>query len=349
MTRFIRLAVGACVAGAGLLAAAPGWRPNDVQRRDRPAEPGHRQPARPRSSRRCGSSPSSSRPRRRRLQHHLLDRRRRGSCIGRREHRERDRSRRNRRDATTPGRPAVTNNSCTFATGQKADVGISDVFYEACANVTQPKPADVMDIVGPAQAMVFVVPKANTTTQYLTYKEAQTLYGCGVSATRTIAGFSMPGGVFCRDAELGHADHHREEHRRFPKRSWCRQSAWPTAAAGAVVTGVTAFRRRAKRDRLHRGRRCSTPTAPRSTRSRSQALGQTKAYYSPTPTSDVADRKNVRDGHYTIWGYEHFIAQRRPLSHGRLTSSATSTARRPARAATTSRSKAARASFRSAR
>ena len=36
--------------------------------------------------------------------------------------------------------------------------------------------------------MVFVVPKANTTVQYLTYDEARTIYGCGVSSALTVAG-----------------------------------------------------------------------------------------------------------------------------------------------------------------
>ena len=36
-------------------------------------------------------------------------------------------------------------------------------------------------------------------------------------------------------------------------------------------------------------------------------FGQTKAYYSDSSPS-AADRRNVRDGHYLIWGYEHMIA-----------------------------------------
>ena len=39
---------------------------------------------------------------------------------------------------TTMTPPAVVTNTCTFATGQMADVAISDVFYCSCTNVTQP-------------------------------------------------------------------------------------------------------------------------------------------------------------------------------------------------------------------
>ena len=95
--------------------------------------------------------------------------------------------------------------------------------------------------------MLFVVPKANTTTQYLTYKEAQTLYGCGVSATRTIAGFL--------DAGRRLLPRRRTRERRSPspgtsgflKRSWCRQSAWQTAAEAASSMASRSSRTRKTR------------------------------------------------------------------------------------------------------
>jgi hypothetical protein len=39
-----------------------------------------------------------------------------------------------------------------------------------------------------------------------------------------------------------------------------------------------------------------------------QAPGQTLAYY-PDSNAIIADRRNVRDGHYPIWGYVHFVAK----------------------------------------
>ena len=38
-----------------------------------------------------------------------------------------------------------------------------------------------------------------------------------------------------------------------------------------------------------------------------EANGQTKAYYVDS-TPSARDRQNVRDGHYTPWGYEHMFA-----------------------------------------
>ena len=59
---------------------------------------------------------------------------------------------------------SVVRNDCTFAAGQKADVAVSDVFYESCSTLPQPKPADVADVTGPVQATVFIVPPTDTTT-----------------------------------------------------------------------------------------------------------------------------------------------------------------------------------------
>src|SRR5262245_47152766 len=97
---------------------------------------------------------------------------------------------------------SVTNNDCTFAAGQKADVAVSDVFYESCSILPQPRPAEIVDVTGPVQATVFIVPTM-VTTPYLSYQEAQAIFGCGVSPTRPIAGFSDPTSVFCRSPSAG--------------------------------------------------------------------------------------------------------------------------------------------------
>src|ERR1022692_4946666 len=94
---------------------------------------------------------------------------------------------------TTVTPAAVVTNSCTFGTGQMADVAISDVFYESCTNVPQPRPATLVDIPGPVQAMLFVVPKSNTTTQCISSSEAADIYGCGASAN--VAPFTQAGGI----------------------------------------------------------------------------------------------------------------------------------------------------------
>jgi hypothetical protein len=212
---------------------------------------------------------------------------------------------------------AITNNACTFATGQKANVGISDVYYESCANVPQgaQKPAAIMDVAGPVQAMLFIVPKANTTTQYLTYKEAQLLYGCGVSSTRTIAGFSDPMGLFCRNASSG-TQITVAKNIGVPETVLappiCTDGGG-TSGVGTMVSGYPMAQQAigfVAADYLDTGTNRSVFNSLAFA-----ALGQTKAYYADSGP-DVADRKNVRDGHYGIWGPEHFIVK---TTNGALT------------------------------
>jgi hypothetical protein len=196
-----------------------------------------------------------------------------------------------------------TNNSCTFAAGQKAHIAISDVYYESCAAVTQPKPATIMDVTGPVQAMLFIVPKANTTTQYLTYKEAQTLYGCGVSTTRVIAGFSDMNGVYCRDPNSG-TQITVAKNIGLPESVLVAPKCVNGSSTGGVGDGVSMY----PMPQQSIGFVAADYLDPRRTTFNSlafQALGQ--AFYADSGP-DVADRRNVRDGHYGIWGYEHFIA-----------------------------------------
>jgi hypothetical protein len=303
MTRFIRLATGALIAGAGLLAATPAAAQtmcNDATTLPNPIivsgstafEPTLRVLA---SKLSAEAAPYTV----------IFATGSTGSCNG-------VAAIANATDlGGTSGRYYIgangaTAQSCTFAAGQKADVGISDVYYEACSNVTQPKPADVMDVAGPAQAMLFVVPKANTTTQGLTYKEAQTLYGCGVSATRVVAGFSMPTGIYCRDAASG-TQITVAKNIGLPETVLTSPICVNGGGTSGVVNGVTQFPDAQSSigfiaaDAFDANRTALNALG-------FAALGQTKAYLADS-SADVSDRKNVRDGHYTIWGYEHFLAK----------------------------------------
>jgi ABC-type phosphate transport system substrate-binding protein len=206
------------------------------------------------------------------------------------------------------GATGATNNACTFAAGQKAHVGVSDVFYESCTNVPTTKPAAIMDISGPVQAMLFIVPKANTTTQYISYKEAQDVFGCGVSnvANMSYAGFTDPMGVFCRDMNSGTqitvaTNIGLPASMIIPPR--CQNQSGTGALGTAVVnygmnTGPQAIGFVAAD--YYDGQRTALNSLA------FEAQNQTSAYYSDSG-ADKVDRKNVRDGHYGIWGYEHFI------------------------------------------
>jgi ABC-type phosphate transport system substrate-binding protein len=203
---------------------------------------------------------------------------------------------------TTMTPPAVVTNSCTFGTGQMADVAISDVFYSSCANVTQPIPSTLKDVPGPVQAMLFVVPKSNTTTQYLTAAEAEDLYGCG--ATAGIAGFDQLGGIFCRDMNSGTQITIAKNTGLDPAAFVC--TTVGSAGTGGVISGVTTYATPAKAIGFI-GADAYDPQRANLNSLAFAGFGQTQAYYSDSGPS-TADRRNVRNGHYVIWGYEHMIA-----------------------------------------
>jgi hypothetical protein len=207
--------------------------------------------------------------------------------------------------------------TCTFPAGQTAHVAISDVFYESCADAPQPRPADVMDVLGPAQATLFVVPRvANASTEYITHDEARAIYGCGVSSSRTVADiFNDSTWVFCRDPAAG-------TQIVMSKTLGLEAATLPACqfyASDAKLLFDFVLR---DQDPLNPGDDHKpipgtigfvSASAYFGGRSEGRALafqaaGQTRAYY-PDSSPTATDRKNVRDGHYPIWGYVHLISR----------------------------------------
>src|SRR5262249_1479562 len=82
------------------------------------------------------------------------------------------------------GQGAATVGTCNLVAGTKADVGISDIFYETCPGATA-RPATIGDFAGPAQAMLIIVPEANTSFTYITAQEAGAIWGCGMNGAFT--------------------------------------------------------------------------------------------------------------------------------------------------------------------
>jgi hypothetical protein len=205
----------------------------------------------------------------------------------------------------------IVSNNCTFpSAGPTPDVGVSDVFYESCTNLTPTtKPASLGDFFGPVQAMEIVVSKSNTSTSYITAQEAQDIWGCGPAAG--IASFTQTGGIFCRGTVAGMPCDNTSgtqiiiadaiglnpgsflgvaETSSGNMASAVSGFAMPTASIGFIGADVYDTDR-------------TTLNALAF-----QAFGQSKAYYADS-TSTAVDRQNVRDGHYFPWGYEHFFAQ----------------------------------------
>jgi ABC-type phosphate transport system substrate-binding protein len=205
---------------------------------------------------------------------------------------------------TTMTPPAVVTNSCTFAAGQMADVAISDVFYESCANVPQPRPSTLTDIPGPVQAMLFVVPKSNSTTQYITVDEAADIYGCGAGAS--VTPFTQAGGIFCRDPNSGTQITVAKNIGVDASVMVAPVCVPSTNGTAGVISGVTTYATPGSAIGFI-GADAYDPVRTTLNSLAFKGFGQTLAYYSDSGPS-TADRRNVRDGHYLIWGYEHMIA-----------------------------------------
>ena len=209
----------------------------------------------------------------------------------------------------------TTTKMCTFAAGQTAHVAISEVFYESCSAVVQPRPADIADVLGPVLPIAFVVPMIST-TQYVTHEEARAIFGCGVSATRKVADvFDDSKWVFCRDAaagtQIGVAKSLGLSGSTFPGCRFYNSDGKLVAdliprLGDPAVTGDDFIPTRGTIgfvavSEIERNRIAGFNLA-------FQAKGQTQAFYANSRV-DSTDRRNVRDGHYPLWGYTHVISK----------------------------------------
>jgi hypothetical protein len=188
--------------------------------------------------------------------------------------------------------PATANRTCEAPTAnlQPPDIGNSALFNSACT--TAAPPATLSLTRGPAQAYVLAVPKASNQTA-ITSEEAYFVFGFGA------AGMITP---WVNETQL-----------------FIRAVTTSTLLAWAANIGVPA-------DKWKGDRRPGSPevvTALQTSTSPQQAIGilgaevydqfrdsllqlafrargQQAAYY-PDSTYSARDKKNVRDGHYTVW------------------------------------------------
>jgi hypothetical protein len=212
-----------------------------------------------------------------------------------------------------PTKPAGTPKklSCTLDAGTKADVGVSDIFYENCPGNDPTIPAGLVDVQGPVQAMIFIVPESNTAQTNLTAAEAQDIWGCGMSGG--VAPFT--------DGATPNADPTMDMQSTQQRNSG---SGTQGIVAKAINVPPTAFKGKtnAKGGDLvtsllaapHQDQAIGFLAADSYDATRTklnalafQAFTQKRAYYADSAI-DTFDKRNVRDGHYVVWGPEHFFA-----------------------------------------
>jgi hypothetical protein len=189
-----------------------------------------------------------------------------------------------------------TQQTCNLdAAGTHVDVALSDVFSESCAGVDRSRLQETQTVVIP---FAFIVPLASMQTA-IDVREAYFAYGFGPSGM--VSPWDNESFLFRRDALSG------------TQITIARAIGVPETRFFGVDTGGTS-------GMLMRVATASNPEAALgfagtdSTDSRRDTVtalayrhwGQNN-YYWPDSRRDSFDKRNVRDGHYPLWGYEQAV------------------------------------------
>ena len=185
---------------------------------------------------------------------------------------------------------------CTIAApGVLADIANSIVFLDGCPT---PKPSDVIDTLGPVQSFVFAVPLASS-QRAITAEEAYFVFGFGM--TGQVAPWLDNNLLFGRPATKG-----------------------TVISVGASI-GVPAGKWQGVKVNLSQELASMLSAAANPDRAigilggevydsyratlKALAFRATKQHraYWPDSTQSSFDKQNVRDGHYHLWSYTHWL------------------------------------------
>jgi hypothetical protein len=201
--------------------------------------------------------------------------------------------------------PDGSKNRCVLQEAHPADVTVSALFSESCANqsgLTQPVtlPPDVQEYLGPVNPVMFAVP-ATSKERAISAEAAYKVYGFGDSSG--VAPWTEEDNVFRRRASSGNqqtvaltlglpADGLRG---RDSNGSSNMLSALLTSPAPQRTIGITSA------EIIDPNRDVMKALAY-------QHYGQPVAFY-PDSDPSALDRRNVRDGHYFMWMPLHVLAR----------------------------------------
>ena len=194
---------------------------------------------------------------------------------------------------------------CTLTADTPADLGISDVFATVCSGSAVP--SGVADILGPAQAMLFIT-HPNSTQQAISAEQAYLALGLGANGMSTP--WVDPAYFFIRPDSSG-TKNLLGAAIKVPVAKWLGISKDPTTmkgfGSGEVLNNVAMAAANAEKvlgilgaDVYDGARQMVKALAFR-------GFNQKKAYW-PDSSPTAFDKKNVRDGHYLPFGYAHLIA-----------------------------------------
>jgi len=210
--------------------------------------------------------------------------------------------------------------TCTVdaATGVVGDLVLSDVDYNLCPPPVPAKPATQADFQGPVNTMGFVVPKTSN-QKSITREEAYLMLGKGMAGG--IAPWTNPAYIFQRandsgtralisaNIDIGFNNWLGTQNDTGMTATYSTQDVFTKVSASNMLTqdiaeqtiGImsedfydSSTQTSSNRDAVHW--------------LAFRAKDQKHAYW-PDSTLTARDKRNVRDGHYTMWGYIHMVAE----------------------------------------
>jgi len=184
--------------------------------------------------------------------------------------------------------------------GQVADLGLSDVFPSTCQTLPGGLPSNVGDFFGPVEAYTFVVPK--TSTQKVISKAAG-YFVFGFGKDSGVEPWTDESFVFIRDPSSG-TQQMLGVALGVPPDKWVGNVA---TSSGDLVTKLTASTKPEVTIGILTAEVAGESRATLSTLAY-QDTDQTCGYW-PDSTPSGFDKRNVRDGHYAVWGPLHLLTK----------------------------------------
>lgn len=184
--------------------------------------------------------------------------------------------------------------------GEVADLGLSDVFPSTCQSLPGGLPSNVGDFFGPVEAYSFVVPKAST-QRSISKAAGYFVFGFGVDSG--VDPWTDEGFLFVRDASSG-------TQQMFAAAIGVDADRWRgqiTTSSSALVTKITSSIKPEATLGILTAEVAGANRATLSTLAYQDA-DQTCGYW-PDSTSSAFDKRNVRDGHYALWGPLHLLTK----------------------------------------
>ncbi|MDI3287165.1 hypothetical protein [Polyangium sp. 15x6] len=188
--------------------------------------------------------------------------------------------------------------------GNTVDVGVSDVYASTCDFAMAPGGVQIADYQGPIQPMTFVVP-ALSTQKSISAEAAYMIFGTG-SHMGAAAPWTDPTYYFVRNASSGTQQMIARAINVPADKWWGKDRGGSSAVRDGLKILLDASLAEQAIGIL------STDVADDARSDLRvlafKAFGQSCGYY-PDSTPFLFDKRNVRDGHYPIWGPLHFYTR----------------------------------------